>query len=162
MRSPLPRLFAVATLVAYLLATTGVIGTHQHHHGINDQAVAHGANSSCQAEEHLHGHSHCNHSHCSHTHAHQHVSPAADETVADSASESESSHRHCPGCPSHGPGDDDNCAVCKLLSAKTLAPVQVIVAGLSEQVAELRLPAASSFSSAIQGLPLSRGPPARG
>jgi hypothetical protein len=49
-----------------------------------------------------------------------------------------------------------------MLSAKLLAPAQVTLVGLIGQVAELRLQAVSAPAAPFDGLPLSRGPPARG
>jgi hypothetical protein len=49
-----------------------------------------------------------------------------------------------------------------MLSAKLLAPAQVTLVGLSENVAELRLQVLSAPVAPFDGRPLSRGPPARG
>src|SRR5262245_22397703 len=101
------RLTVPVTVVAYLLATMGIIGTHEHHHGpATAPAVA-----QTDAGEHSHSHSHGGHSH-THSHgSHSHHHHAAPEGVA--TTEGATPHQHCPGCPSHGPLEDDDCAVCK-------------------------------------------------
>lgn len=148
MRKRYARPIVLVTLVAYLLATTGTIGTHQHHHGLVDEAPV----ATVDCSEHFQGHqqgSHCHH--------HEPI----DATTSDGCDDAQQDH-HCPGRPSHGPLDDDDCAVCKMLSAKLLAPAPVTLVMQIGQVAELRLQAVSAPAAPFDGLPLSRGPPACG
>src|SRR5262249_48548767 len=112
------KLLSPVTLVAYLIATTWATSPHTHEHALldHDRAACHDADA---CEHHCHVHHHHGH-----THVHTHSHPVATNT--------ETCHRPVTPCPGHGHHEEDNCAACKLLSAKSLASPQVTVIVLTE------------------------------
>lgn len=151
MRALVSRVLTPLTLVAYLLAMVCGTSPHEHKHALLNEPIA-------AAEEQGCGESHCradhHHGH-SHSHSHQHCGPHV-HTSSDGLTS------HCSGHGGPGHHDDENCLVCKFLSAKPLATPQVAIVEFVAAVADVIVPAVIEPEALSLGRPLSRGPPQLG
>jgi hypothetical protein len=129
----LKRIAVVASLAAYLVATTAIHALHDH--SGNDHCC-HGLHGLCSTTDPV---------------EHDHAASAHDDATHDGSP----IHRH------HKPANhEDSCFACRILAAKSIAPVAVAIIETSEIIRPVD-PPQRAFTPLVQpDRPLSRGPPA--